>query len=550
MSTWSFQDSPYRSGIGTGSRTQSDGSSPAEATGPSDYFVSGVGEYPSVIGDLSPNTELGRFTIIRRLGIGRATAVYLARDNLQSIEVALKIVVAGALEGSPAEERLRNEFELARSINDDRHVVRVYDLHSLQFEGLELLAISMEYADGGTLRSWLGQGCADPETRRTEGMRHFKEALRCASALHSRGITHLDLKPANFLFVGSLLKVADLGASVRAGQATRFRSWMRFAACPGTPLYSAPELLMAPWPWELTPQSDVYSLGVILFEILDPGGRPPFVGSYERLRELHMHAVPPSIQGASEVERSVIARCLEKHPTARFANAGALLMALEHGESVESASSAAAEVSTLWSRVNAHMDRNQFEEARALLKQIVEKRPNDTRAEVILSDLQQRFERASLIYQELANAGGGLPLSISVNLLREAVALYPNHPAGAAVEVAIAVKDRRFRQHMHAGWQAACSGFWDEATAQFQQARSLDSVSQRACQAIQFLAGVQAHILWVRRDCDGFAEDGNFVACSTSDAALRGYCARIRERISNKIRGLVDASDVRIDDDV
>ena len=536
------EESSDRTGVattGSGVRDRSPASDDAHAP---DHFVSGLGPLPSPIAELVPGTKLGRFAIVRRLGTGRGTAVYLARDEVRAQEIALKIVATGAFERSAAETRLRNEHALHGSISDHRHVIRVFDLHSLRFEGLDLLAMSMEYADGGTLRSWLEEHHADLEVRRREGIRYFKEALRGVAGLHAAGIRHLDLKAENLLFVGRRLKVTDLGVSFRMGEVGDLRPWMQFDPCPGTPLYAAPESWLAARPWELTPRADVYSLGVLLFEICDLEGRPPFVGSHERLRELHAHAVPPSISGVSKREQQVIARCLEKIPAKRFADGGALLEALEYGESADKVSSATALASELWARVSAHLHDDELDEARALLEQLVEKCPSETRAEIVLADLRQRFDQAAQMYDELASADGALPLSTAIDVLRKAVALYPNHPAGGNVQLSLLVKARRFRQHMLAGWQAACNGFWDAAITQFQQASILDPVGHAACQAIDFLTGVRARVLDLRQRIDEALRQGNGRLALSLARASDELFEEVRDSFRQRLGGNVDES--------
>jgi len=536
------QESSDRTGVattGSGVRDRGPASDDAYAA---DHFVSGLRPLPSPIPELVPGTKLGRFVIVRRLGTGRATAVYLARDEVRAQEIALKVVATGACKRSAAETRLRNEHALHESITDHRHVVRVFDLHSLRFEGLDLLAMSMEYADGGTLRSWLEEHRDDLDVRRKEGFGYFKEALRGVAGLHAAGITHLDLKPENLLFVNGVLKIIDFGVSFRMGEVGDLRPWMQFDPCPGTPLFAAPESWLAARPWELTPRADVYSLGVLLFEICEPEGRPPFVGSDERLRELHAHAAPPSNPGASQREQQVIARCMEKDPANRFADGGALLEALEHGENTERDSSETAKASKFWSRVNAHLHNDECEKACALLKQLIEECPNEARAKVILSDLQKRFDQAGQMYHELANADGALPLSTAVDLLRRAVGLYPNHPAGGGVQLVLAMKARRFRQHMQAGWQAACNGFWDAAITQFQQANTLDSVGQAACQAIDFLSGVRGRVLDLRQRTDEALRQGNGRLALSLARALDELCEDVRDSFRRRLDGNVDES--------
>ena len=129
-----------------------------------------------------------------------------------------------------------------------------------------------------------------------------------------------------------MVKVADFGAasvceSVLTGEG---ESAIPAAACSdGTPCYMSPEQFTARSVAELTEAADIYSLGVILFEILNPAHRPPFVGSYKQLCRLHQAAPIPNLPELHETEAEIVRCCMAKDPRDRFESVEQLLEAVD-----------------------------------------------------------------------------------------------------------------------------------------------------------------------------------------------------------------------------
>jgi serine/threonine-protein kinase len=138
-----------------------------------------------------PGTRLGRFALGPWLGRGALGDVYRAQDTITSQEVAVKIVALGGRAAAARAERLQAEKHAYDRIQDHRHVLKVHDVHTAHWGGTELRLLSMEFADGGTLRTWLRAHRDDLPTRSAAGPRIFRELCRGVAASHRVGLVHL-----------------------------------------------------------------------------------------------------------------------------------------------------------------------------------------------------------------------------------------------------------------------------------------------------------------------------------------------------------------------
>src|SRR2546423_4125484 len=199
-------------------------------------------------GRFAPGTLLeGRYRIVGRLGRGGMGEVYRADDLKLGQPVALQFLPE-AVDKDPARlTQLHMEVRMARQVSHP-NVCRVYDVG--EFEGHTFL--SMEYVDGEDLASLLRRIGRFPEDRAIEVPRQTCAGL---AAAHDRGVVHRDLKPANIMLDGSgRIRITDFGLAGATGESIRA----------GTPAYMAPEQLAGS---EVTPRSDIYSLGLVLYEL-------------------------------------------------------------------------------------------------------------------------------------------------------------------------------------------------------------------------------------------------------------------------------------------
>lgn len=259
-----------------------------------------------------------RYEVIEELGQGGMGEVYKVKDTRLDEIMALKVLRPEISEAAGMGERFRNELKLARKITQ-KNVCRVHEFH----EGESVYFITMEYVPGETLKDYIMKKGQLPEEEAADFGRQICRGLMEA---HSAGVVHRDLKPQNII-IGrkGQAKIMDFGIarSVEAPGITQAGSIV------GTPQYMSPEQAEGK---EAGRGSDIYSLGVILYEMVT--GRAPFTGnSAVSIALKHKTEIPDSPRtinpSISESFTSVILKCLEKAPEKRYASAGELLSALE-----------------------------------------------------------------------------------------------------------------------------------------------------------------------------------------------------------------------------
>ena len=260
--------------------------------------------------------RLGRYRVVAELGRGGMATTFRAVRRGDGLEVAVKIPHPS---GDPAYlERFLREGRLGETLH---HPAIVRILEAGEEEGIPYLA--MELIPGETLRERLDRSPGGlPEPEALAIARAVAEALDYA---HGKGVVHRDLKPENIMLTpAGPPKVMDFGVARVEGQPGLTTSHLFF----GSPLYGAPELVE---PRSIDRRADLYSLGVILFEMLE--GRPPFVHeAVMKLIEMHQRAPLPD---PATLPRPIaaplwrlLARLLEKDREARYPSAQALLVDL------------------------------------------------------------------------------------------------------------------------------------------------------------------------------------------------------------------------------
>ena len=265
-----------------------------------------------------------RYRIVGLLGRGGMGEVYRAEDLKLKQPVALKFLPASLSADGAALARFYKEVSVARQISH-RHVCRVYDVAEYQGEHF----ISMEFVRGEELSSLLKRIGRLPQDKAVEVARQLCAGL---AAVHERGVLHRDLKPANIMLdEHGEVRITDFGIAALASETDR-------REISGTPAYMSPEQLEGA---ELTPKSDIFSLGLVLYEVFT-GKRAFEANSLQELLHLRRSDSTPTSPARHVPEldpliERVIFRCLEKDPAKRPGSTLKVAAALPGGDPLAAA---------------------------------------------------------------------------------------------------------------------------------------------------------------------------------------------------------------------
>ncbi|HYL88501.1 MAG TPA: serine/threonine-protein kinase [Burkholderiales bacterium] len=208
---------------------------------------------------------VGKYPVIRKLGEGATSEVYLCRDPFNNRDVAVKVAYPETFQDPERGELFRRLFLTEASLAGKLQHPHICQIHDAVAEE-KVHYLVMEYVDGGTLERYCRVDGLLPPARIVE------MAFKCTRALefaHRLGITHRDLKPANILHTGETnVKISDFGGALIAkGEATQVGSI-------GSPAYMSPEQVKEQ---PLDHRTDIYSIGVSMYQLLT--GRLPFQGA-------------------------------------------------------------------------------------------------------------------------------------------------------------------------------------------------------------------------------------------------------------------------------
>ncbi|MBM4287298.1 MAG: serine/threonine protein kinase [Deltaproteobacteria bacterium] len=262
---------------------------------------------------------LGNYRVLRELGRGGMGVVYLADDLVLHRLVAIKVLHPHLTQDPEFKKRFmveaRNQAQLTHP--------NITTLYSFEEKAGQIFLV-MEYLEGETLEK-----CLQRLSRlsRPEMQQIFPQVLEAVAYAHAKGVIHRDLKPGNIAITRTgTVKIMDFGIAIQVGADKGFQP----TEILGTPHYMAPEQIKGE---PLSPSTDIYALGVILFEMVT--GRPPFDGPTDHdIRVAHVTKKPmaPRLSGCPDINpelEGVILKALEKDPRKRFVSAQELLLALE-----------------------------------------------------------------------------------------------------------------------------------------------------------------------------------------------------------------------------
>ncbi|MDP2828115.1 MAG: serine/threonine-protein kinase [Sulfuricellaceae bacterium] len=270
--------------------------------------------------------KVGRYEVISEIGQGAMGVVYRAVDPLIEREVAIKTINLEAAGDGRAEyeQRFYREAKSAGRLSHP-NIVTIYDVGNID----SVAYIAMEFLEGLELRNLI-------DTDRLQSIeRVVKIAARTADGLayaHKHNVVHRDIKPSNIMIMrNGVVKIMDFGIASMSASSSRTVAGMLM----GSPQYMSPEQVES---HEVDGRSDIFSLGVVLYEMLT--GKPPFRGGSmsELLYNIvHLpHMAPSKLKpGLPRAFDLIIARALAKNPAERYQNAADFAHDLRHYDTLE-----------------------------------------------------------------------------------------------------------------------------------------------------------------------------------------------------------------------
>jgi serine/threonine protein kinase len=254
--------------------------------------------------------RIGKYPVVRHLGSGATSEVYLCHDPFAERDVAIKLV-STALFNDPERGKLYRKLFLTEASLAGKlqhpHICQIYDAVADEKEHY----IVTEYVDGGTLEKFCAPDALLPVDKIVEIVFKCTRALEFA---HKMGITHRDIKPANILYTGETdVKITDFGAALIAtGDSTQISAI-------GSPAYMSPQQVKE---HPLDHRTDIYSMGVVMYHLL--AGRLPFQASnnFSLIYQITNVEPPPPSSYRPEVPQAVdgiVRRAMAKDLEQRYA---------------------------------------------------------------------------------------------------------------------------------------------------------------------------------------------------------------------------------------
>jgi serine/threonine protein kinase len=261
----------------------------------------------ALAGERQPVTIKG-YRMLKPLGSGGMSEVFLAQRERDGLEVALKILDTQSNDDPSFLNRFIQEYALLEQINH-RNVARIFD-HGFSDEHA---FITMEYFSHGDIRQRMVKGMSP-----FDSLAVILQVALALSQIHALGIVHRDVKPDNLMLrADGSVALIDFGVAKHAQQLEH----TQHGQIVGSPYYMSPEQAAG---LPVSPASDIYCLGVIFFEMI-AGYRPFVAEQLEVLLYKHIHTPPPRLESKFSEFQELMDLTLHKDPAQRFASAQAIV---------------------------------------------------------------------------------------------------------------------------------------------------------------------------------------------------------------------------------
>jgi hypothetical protein len=321
--------------------------------------------------------KLGKYEILSEIGHGAMGVVYRARDPIINRLVAIKTISATLAADGQLRERFYREAQSAGSLQHP-NIVTIHDMG----EQDRTPYIAMELIEGESLESLI---LRRPEMSLSLKLVYATQACRAFDYAHKRGIVHRDIKPANVMLTKEgVVKVVDFGIA-RVAETSKTKTGMLI----GTFAYMSPEQYDGDHADE---RSDIWSFGVLLYELLCY--QKPFVGDtpaklMRSISDHHPKALPDLLPSCPPQIEDIVTRCLKKTPADRYQSMQEVLLDLEpvcKGLQEQA-------VAELVDQCQRHVERNQFSEARDLLRYALQIQPENQRVRSMFETVSAELKR-------------------------------------------------------------------------------------------------------------------------------------------------------------
>jgi eukaryotic-like serine/threonine-protein kinase len=321
--------------------------------------------------------KLGKYEVLAELGRGAMGVVYSARDPIINRLVAIKTITTGLAGDTDLRQRFYREAQSAGSLQHP-NIVTIHDMG----EQDHVPHIVMELIEGDSLESLIVRRAPLPISLK---LVYATQACRAFDYAHKRGIVHRDIKPANVMITKEgVVKVVDFGIA-RVAETSKTRTGMLI----GTFAYMSPEQYEGEHADE---RSDIWAFGVLLYEMLS--FHKPFAGEtpaslMRSISEQHPKPLTEYIPGCPPEIENVVTRCLQKSPRDRFQSMQEVLLDLEPiCKNLQEQS-----VTELTDQSRRHVEKNQFSEARDLLRQALQIEPDNQRVRAMFESVSAELKR-------------------------------------------------------------------------------------------------------------------------------------------------------------